>query len=76
VIYTVLALPFVLLGAFTRTFASRDSDSCFYVDGIDWGPNCFGQGAITPFLFHYGCMAVGLALLAAGFLKTRGKKWS
>ncbi len=72
--YIIIALPFVFLGGFTRDYTFRDGETCFFVDLVNWGPSCYAPGSLVPFLFHYGSMALGLALLITGYLQVRHKR--
>ncbi len=62
---TVLAIPFIILGAFISPYSLTDA-RCFTVAFLSRSPFCFEQGSYMPEIVKYGCLLLGFALIYAG----------
>ena len=63
---TLLAIPFILLGAFVKPYALADGARCFSVTFLSRSPFCFEQGSYMPEVVKFGCLLLGFALIYAG----------
>jgi hypothetical protein len=69
---TVLAIPFILFGAFVKPY-DQQSQRCFAVNQT---PFCFEQSSPAPDIIKYGSLVVGFGLIYAGrklIRRQRGK---
>jgi len=62
---TLLALPFIVLGAFISPH-TVGNERCFTVAFLSRSPFCFEQGSYMPEIVKYGCLLLGFALIYAG----------
>ncbi len=73
---SILGLPLVFVGLFTRVYGwEDDSSKCFWIDHVSWGAACFtGPGVIIPYIVAYGSWLAGMVLLIMGWRKIRQAK--
>lgn len=62
---TILAIPFLFLGAFIKPY-SLEAARCFTISFVDKGVYCFEQTSSMPEVIKYGCVLVGFGLIYAG----------
>lgn len=62
---TLLAIPFIILGAFINPQTLANA-RCFTLGFLSRSPFCFEPGSNMPEIIKYGCLALGFALIYAG----------
>jgi hypothetical protein len=71
--FTILAIPLILLGIFTKPY-TMDNSRCISVGFASARPYCFEQGSNLPEVIKYGCLLAGFALIYAGRMQIRRQR--
>lgn len=67
---TLLAIPFILFGAFVKPY-DQQSQRCF---NVNQAPFCFEQGSPMPEIVKFGSVALGFGLIYAGRRQIRRRR--
>jgi hypothetical protein len=67
----IVGFVVTMFGSFSRTYTIASMGSCFFVDGVKWGPFCFAQGSLMPELVTWGASIAGLAMILWGNILMR-----
>jgi hypothetical protein len=70
---TILALPFIIFGAFVNPYDTA-TGRCINVALISRSPFCFEVGSIMPDVIKYGALLAGFALIYLGRQQIRRAK--
>lgn len=70
---TILALPFIIFGAFVKPYAAG-VNRCFAVNFLAREPFCFDAASSMPEVIKYGSLLLGFALIYAGRQQIRRAK--
>ena len=67
---TLLAIPFILFGAFVKPYDQQEQ-RCF---AVNKSPFCFERSSPMPEIIKYGSVAVGFGLIYAGRWRMRRRR--